>query len=107
LLLQLRSATLQSVEVRHVNLQRIAVALVAEDQFLREVDFNFKNAEDGIDEMWPRDGSFVVGPIEPATKRGLAGVENWAATSFASRAAAIFKSRVCSCRSYSASTKLA
>ena len=25
--------------------------------------------------MWPRVGSFVVGPMEPATKRGFSGVE--------------------------------
>ena len=26
--------------------------------------------------MWPREGSLVVGPMEPATKRGRSGVEN-------------------------------
>ena len=39
--------------------------------------------------MWPSDGSLVVGPIDPATKRGLSFVENCCATSRASFAAAM------------------
>ena len=39
------------------------------------------------------DGSFVVGPIDPATKRGLSLVENCCATSFASCAALTLISR--------------
>ena len=43
--------------------------------------------------MCPSDGSLVVGPIEPATKRGLSFVENCCATSFAIFAAAMLISR--------------
>ena len=57
--------------------------------------------------MWPSEGSLVVGPMDPATKRGFSGVEYWSATSRARRAAARLSSRVRSWRSYSASTMLA
>ena len=51
--------------------------------------------------MWPSEGSLVVGPIDPATKRGLSLVENCCATSFAIFAAAMLISATLSCRSYS------
>ena len=54
--------------------------------------------------MWPSEGSLVVGPIEPATKRGLALVENCCATSRASLTAARLISRTRSARSNSVST---
>ncbi len=39
----------------------------------------------------PRVGNLVPGPIEPATKRGFSGVENSAATRFASSAAVLLR----------------
>ncbi len=54
--------------------------------------------------MCPSEGSLVVGPIDPATKRGRPGVENCAATSRATLQAARFNSRVRSSSPYSAST---
>ena len=40
-----------------------------------------------LNEIWPSVGSFVVGPIEPATQRGFSFVEKSEATRFASSAA--------------------
>ena len=54
--------------------------------------------------MCPSEGSLVVGPIDPATKRGLSLVENCCAASFASLAAAILISATLSARPNSAST---
>ena len=54
--------------------------------------------------MCPNDGSFVVGPMDPATKRLRPLDEKLAATSRASLAAATLISCTLSCRSYSANT---
>src|ERR1017187_2375513 len=54
--------------------------------------------------MCPSNGSFVVGPMEPATKRLRPLDEKLAATSRASLAAAKLISCTLSCRSYSANT---
>ena len=54
--------------------------------------------------MCPSDGSFVVGPIEPATKRGCAAVEYACGNVFAISAARRFSSYAWSARPYSAST---
>ena len=54
--------------------------------------------------MWPRVGSLVVGPIEPATKRGFWGVLQASATSRASSAARLLIAKACSSSPYSAST---
>ena len=52
----------------------------------------------------PSDGSFVVGPIDPATNRLRPFDEKLAATSRASFAAATLISCTLSCKSYSANT---
>ena len=54
--------------------------------------------------MWPRLGSLVPGPIEPATKRGRPSAAYPSATSRAMRAAATLSSWARSATSYSAST---
>src|SRR2546430_11879075 len=54
--------------------------------------------------IWPSEGSLVVGPIDPATNRGLSLLENCCATSLAILAAAMFSSATLSCKSYSART---
>src|SRR5208337_2986520 len=48
--------------------------------------------------------AFVVGPIDPATNRGLPGVENSSAACRASTAARLFNSCAFACSPYSAST---
>ena len=54
--------------------------------------------------MCPRVGSLVVGPMDPATKRGFSGVLNSSAISRASSAARLLSSKALSSRPYSART---